>query len=110
MAKEAIYRQRGDRMDYTAAADVKAGQVVLLTGRVGIAVTDIAKDAVGELIVEGVFECAAETGVEWSVGDTLYWDDTNANLTKTSTSNTEAGYAFAPKASAGTKGIVKLIG
>ncbi|MFO3704432.1 DUF2190 family protein [Xanthomonas codiaei] len=42
----------------------------------------------------------AETGVAWAVNDALYWDATNARLTKTATNNTLFGHALQPKAAA----------
>lgn len=58
---------------------------------------DVRNTFVYEAEIAGV---AAETGVAWVVGDALYWDATNARLTKTSTSNTLCGHALEAKASA----------
>lgn len=48
-------------------------------------------------------------GAAWSIGDSLYWDDTAKNFTKTSASNTLCGYALAPAASADTvSGLIEF--
>jgi Uncharacterized conserved protein (DUF2190). len=44
----------------------------------------------------------AESSVAWNAGDALYWDATNAQLTKTSTGNTLFGHALQPKATTDT--------
>lgn len=108
MAKEATYIQDGMIIDYTAASAIVAGQVIPLVTRVGVALEDIAANATGSVKITGVFECAAETGVAFDVGDQLYWDDTNNRLTKTATGNTPAGIAVEPKATAGTTAKVKI--
>lgn len=47
-------------------------------------------------------------GEAWSVGDKLYWDDTNKEFTVTATANTLAGYAAEEAASADTEGKMVL--
>ena len=55
---KASYWQRGETLDYknTGSSTIEANTVVELTGRVGIAGTDIAPGAEGDLHVCGVFE------------------------------------------------------
>lgn len=109
MAKEgALAFNKGEVLDYTAGADIAYAQVIPLTGRVGVALEAIPNGSTGSLAVAGVWELPAVTGTAFSVGDTLYWDDTANNLTKTSASNTVAGWCFAVKASAGTTALVKI--
>ena len=50
------YIQPGESIDYmNTGEDLKAGQVVKLSERCGIAMTDIAKNTVGAVAVVGVF-------------------------------------------------------
>lgn len=108
MAKQAAFVQKGNNIDYTAAADIAYGDVVPLETRIGVALEDIAAGATGSVTVTGVFEAAAVTGTAFSVGDALYWDETQKKLTKTDTDNIPAGWATEPKASAGTAARVKI--
>ena len=51
-------------------------------------------------LVKGTIDGATtDTGTAWAIGDLVYWDATNSRFTKTSTSNTKAGYALEAKAS-----------
>lgn len=54
---KASYWQRGETLDYknTGSSTIEANTVVELTGRVGIAGTDIAPGAEGDLHVCGCF-------------------------------------------------------
>jgi predicted RecA/RadA family phage recombinase len=45
----------------------------------------------------------------WAEGDLVYWDNTAKQFTKTSTSNTKAGYAVAAKLTAGVSGRMRLV-
>lgn len=87
--------QEGDRLQYTAGADITSGSGVLVGVRLGVAATDIANGAVGILAMCGVFELPKLSTDVVAQGALLYWDNTNKRLTVTATSNTLAGYAFA---------------
>lgn len=104
------YIECGDVFQYTNAtgATITAGTVVKIGSVVGVALVDIADGATGSVMTEGVFSLPKATGAGWSVGDTLYWDDTAKKFTKTDTGNTFAGYAFEAAASGDTTGLVKL--
>jgi predicted RecA/RadA family phage recombinase len=49
------FYQNGKSIDYTPAADVAAGSIVVLKGQVGITNLDIAAGVKGALAIEGVF-------------------------------------------------------
>lgn len=87
---------------------VTAGVPLVASTVVGIPATTTAEGELFALHVEGEFELTAETGVAFAIGDVLYWHVSNANLTKTSSGATKIGVCAAIKASAGTKGRVKL--
>ena len=88
MARVATPYQDDDRfIDYTAGANISAGDVVVL-GKflVGIAVDDIASGAVGVIDTKGIWKIDAVNNLVFNVGDVLYW---NASTEKAT--NVEAG-------------------
>lgn len=59
MAKQAIYVMSDDRIDFTATADIKVGDVVPIgTAMVGIALTDIATGSTG-VLKQRLLECCS---------------------------------------------------
>ena len=58
----AKYWQKGEAIDYTAAAKIAAGDVVNLATRIGVAAADIAAGETGAVYVTGVFEMPKATG------------------------------------------------
>lgn len=90
---KASYWQRGETLDYknTGSSTIEANTVVELTGRVGIAGTDIAPGAEGDLHVCGVFEFDKTGTNEIAFGQPVYFDKTGitdaANNGETSGSN-----------------------
>lgn len=71
---KASYWQRGETLDYknTGSSTIEANTVVELTGRVGIAGTDIAPGAEGDLHVCGVFEFDKTGTNEIAFGQPVY--------------------------------------
>ena len=67
----------GSTIDYTPAAAVAAGDVVVQGKLVGIALTDIAAGALGALAVVGVFDLPKASATEFTAGASVYWDATN---------------------------------
>ncbi len=72
----AIYKQRGESIDYTPAADVAAGDVVVQNDLVAIAKLDIKAGELGALALCGVFTLpkAAGEGEGIAAGKKVYWD------------------------------------
>lgn len=66
--------QRGDIIDYTAAADITSGQVIVMGHTLGVAVTDIANGATGAVAIEGVFEVPKVAAAVFVVGEKLVFD------------------------------------
>lgn len=102
--------QPGSVMTFTAAAAISSGDGVLIGKRLGVALGDVANAAQGEAQVDGVFNLPVLGTDVVAQGDLLYWDNTNKRLTKTSTSNTLAGYAFGASANGITSVDIKLNG
>ena len=71
------YVQQGESIDYTPAADVAAGDVIVQGELVGVAKKDITANELGALAVEGVFDFPKATGVGTAItaGSNVYWDE-----------------------------------
>jgi len=111
MAREADFLQEGNVIEITtdSSTEYSAGDVVVLgANAVGIALVDIAKSGTGAVKLDGVYEIAAENDAAFSVGDHLFWDDSNSELTATATDMVAAGICVEAKAEAGTSAKVLL--
>lgn len=72
---EAIYRNGNTiSVDYTPAAAVSAGEIVIQGTLVGVAPRDIAANDKGSLQVNGVFSFAKNAGVTFTAGSDIYLD------------------------------------
>lgn len=69
----ADYVQDGDVLDYTPAADVAAGAVVVIGSLVGVAPRPIAANAVGALAIDGVYSLPCATGATGAQGSAISW-------------------------------------
>lgn len=104
---KAAYWQRGESLDFTNAGTtiIEANTVVELTGRIGIAGTDIAPGAKGDLHVTGVFEFDKTGTADITMGQDVYYDGTGITDAER---GTPAGFAAADAAAADTKVFVKI--
>jgi predicted RecA/RadA family phage recombinase len=99
MAKN--FKQEGDTLTLTPAADVASGAGYLFgTALFGVALTNVASGTPGPFATEGVFELGKTSALAIAVGDRLYWDATNKRLTTTASGNTLYGHALTTKAAA----------
>ena len=103
------YIQEGDRIALAAPYAVSSGGGALIGAVFGVAVTDLANAEVGTFALEGVFTLPKATGAA-TLGAKAYWDNTNKNVTATSTSNTLVGVFVAAYASGDTTANVRLNG
>lgn len=88
---------------------VTGGKTYKVGGMIGVAVASAAEGEQYTLNLKGVYENQDKaTGTAWTKGDVLYWDDTAKKYTKTSTSNTLAGFAYEDAASGDATGSVLL--
>lgn len=87
--------QPGVNLDYTneSGADITSGSPVFAGKIKGIALGDIAEDATGVIITQGVFELTKKAALAVAAGDALYWDATPGEITKTGADGTFIGYA-----------------
>lgn len=94
---------------YTHSSATVKDTVYLLNGRPMLALESKDANVENIFLVSGLIEYDKATGAAWVAGDTLYWDNSAGNFTKTSTSNTPAGIAAEAAGSSATTGIVLLI-
>ncbi|ADV63007.1 protein of unknown function UCP030771 [Isosphaera pallida ATCC 43644] len=90
---QAIFVHEGASIDYTPAADVAAGDVVVQGDLVGVAKLDIKAGKFGALAVEGVFDFAKATGAGTAiaVGALVYWNDAANQATTSAAGNKLVG-------------------
>ncbi len=100
--------QTGERMDFTAGANIASGAAVRVGTKIGIATTDIANGQRGSLAMDGVFTLPKLGTDVVAQGAALYWDNTNSRLTLTATGNTYAGYAVAAAGSGATTVQIRI--
>lgn len=109
MSAKASYRHgRPNTVDYTAAANIVAGDVILLGNTAGvtcgIAHRDIANTEKSELSIGGGFY-AVKVASNYAAWTKVYWDNTNSVLTTTSTNMATFGYTV--EASAAANAVVE---
>jgi len=102
--------QPGEVWTVAAPATVLSGAAALIGTIVGVAMKDITSGVVGPFAMTGVHTLAKATGIAWTVGILLYWDNSAKNVTTTTTSNTRLGVAWVAAASGDTTGQVRLNG
>jgi predicted RecA/RadA family phage recombinase len=95
-------------LKYTHSAATVVDTCYLLNTRVMLAMNSAAISVSNIFMYKGLIEYASETGVAWTTGDKLYWDNTNFRFTKTVGTNTLCGIAAEDKASAAAVGMVLL--
>lgn len=108
MAK-AIYRQKGETLDYIPDANQQAGDIVSLGTRVGVIGEDVQAGQLGHVHVEGVYQMPKDTAAI-TLGATVYFNAGTGVVTATAAGNVPAGYAVAEAAASDTAALVKLLG
>lgn len=81
------------RIDFTPAAAVAAGDVVIDGCIKGYATGALAAGARGSLVLEAICEGDKVNTEAWSRGEKIYWDATAEKFTTTATGNTLIGCA-----------------
>lgn len=102
------YICEGERIQVTApSGGITSGNVVLVGAKVTVAITSAIEGKIAVCQTEGVFELPKATGAI-TKGDALYFDESENELTKTSTGNALAGYAFTSALSGDTTVQISL--
>lgn len=107
------YRKPGNVIPLAAAPYARlSGEGVKMGSQFGVATTDIANGAAGEIMVVGVHELTALGAEAWTDGQKVYWDDTNKRCTVTASTHLLIGHAVGAKANSGAAvlGLVRLTG
>lgn len=103
------YICEGDTLEVTAGSDIASGAPVLSGGLFGVATNSAKTGEVVAVRVKGVYELAKATGASWSLGDKLYWDASESEVTKTAAGNLPIGFAYQAAGSADAVGLVLLV-
>lgn len=111
MAKNFI--QPGDRLtlqvpDDSGAVAIASGEGFLIGSIFGVAITDVAVGEGGAFETTGVWELAKTSAQAWTVGQKIYWNDTQRLVTTTAGGNTLIGVAVAVAANPSATGLVRL--
>ena len=105
---QATFIADGKYIDHTPAGALASGDVVVQGDLVGVVLRPLAAGELGSVAVDGVFDFAKNTGVAYTVGTILYWDDTNNVVTSTATGNKQIGKVVRAAASADTTVRMRL--
>lgn len=109
-ANDAVFYNEGNTVDHTPGSALLAGDVVELNSDnafLGVAMNDIAANALGALRIWGIFNIVKKTSTDtWTAGDILKWDGT-AILEGLAT-NVGGHVAAADSANGDTKALVKI--
>jgi predicted RecA/RadA family phage recombinase len=105
---QATFIQDGKYIDHTPVSALASGDVVVQGDLVGVTLRPIAAGELGSLAVDGIFDFSKNTGVAYTVGTILYWDDTNNIVTTTATGNKQIGKVARAAATSDTSARVRL--
>lgn len=104
------FKHNGDLVTVAAPAAVSSGDGVLVGNLFGVATTDAESGADVVIATRGVFELPKLGTDVVSQGDTLYWDDTNGELTLATTGNYPVGVAVKAAGNGDTTVEIRLDG
>lgn len=103
------YVQPGDTITLAAAYDRTSGQGMLVGTIFGVCLSDADSGDDVEVATVGVWDITKASGAI-TQGAKVYWDNTNKNVTTTSTSNTLIGAVTQAAASGDATARVRLNG
>lgn len=103
----ATYVNKGETVTITATEAIAYGDVVAFATRIGVALANIPVGDSGTVGIAGVYEIQAKASDKMAIGDAVYWNKTNKEITITADGNTPAGIAVSDKATA-TAGVVAV--
>lgn len=103
--------QDGSSLTFTApSGGVTSGAAYLFGGLLAVAAVTADEGASFSGAIEGVFSLAKKSGDTMSVGDLIYWDDSNSYFTTTDTGNYGCGTCAGAAGGSATTVSVKLHG
>lgn len=102
------YIQDGEVLTLTAPYTVASGAGAQVGSIFGVATADVASGAEGEFATEGVFDLAKTSAQAWTVGQKIYWDNSNKRCDTDGTVGMLIGVATAVAANPSSTGYVKL--
>lgn len=83
-------------MLFTATTTAKSsGDVCVIGDMVGLAKVDIAATGTGAVYLRGVHTLTKSTAAPWTLGDSVYYDETDSNFNLVATNNIYAGKVYA---------------
>lgn len=85
--------QPGSTISLVAPYDVTSGAGLLVGSIFGVASGDALTGVDVEAVTVGVFDLTKTASQAWTVGEKIYWDDTNKEVTNVLTGNTLIGVA-----------------
>lgn len=100
--------QDGKVLTLTAPYAVSSGAGAQVGSIFGVATADVANGAEGEFETEGVFDLAKTSAQAWTVGQKIYWDNSNKRCDSDGTVGMLIGVATAVAANPSSTGYVKL--
>jgi predicted RecA/RadA family phage recombinase len=100
--------QKGEAITVAAPATVVSGQGVLVGDLFGVAITAASSGALVEIQTEGVVTLPKAAG-SIGAGVRVFWDNTNGNVTTTTTNNRCIGWHVGTAANAGDAGTGLLV-
>ena len=104
------YVQPGEYVTLNAPADVLSGAGVIMGSLFGVANGDAQTGKPVVLSTVGVFDLPKKTADDLIIGETVYWDDANGEVTETATGNTKIGVAIAAAGAGINSAQVRLNG
>lgn len=90
-----IFIQTGDYITLAAPAAVTSGDGVLVGSLFGVATGNAENGADVVLSTVRVYTLPKKTADALTVGEVVYWDDANSEVTETATNNAKIGVAIA---------------
>jgi predicted RecA/RadA family phage recombinase len=102
----------GNIVGVPAPRALNSGDGALVGSLFGVAVGAAASGASVQLDTKGVFTLPKNSAEAWTVGEPLYWDDTNHVVTASSNTgaNPKIGVALAVAANPSSSGVIRLNG
>lgn len=104
----ANYIQEGDVLTLTAPYTVTSGQGAQVGSQFAVALKDITNATEGEFATSGVWSLAKTSAQAWTVGQKIYWDNSNKRCDSDGTVGILIGVATAAAANPSSTGNVKL--